>query len=313
MILLSSCGKYPVATSFSEKPVDNSFNNFLSGGNIASLKDAVYLNYNTGEVTYDGLYKLTDDKIENVYSDSGNTNYALTAPKLYQYAESMYAVKKNDETVYEFNDKSCEFTKSNFTQKVSNFPVYLSDDLVVYFSDGDRVSVKYKDLEEYTIDMEIVDFYVEKTTLFFLNHYGWVYSLDLTSPQSKYNIVTDKSEGSYGNIFSVCKDYIYYDTSHDSTEKELDGFYRYDIKSDESTLVTDKDVLGINQIDGQVFFSCSDGVYKDNSSGSPEKLTSLKAEELYIVDSKWLYLYNNNGKIYRITFDGKTAEAVNIK
>lgn len=311
MLLFCSCSKYPVAKTFSGNSIDNSFNNFVSGGNIVRVDNAVYFVYKTSNVQKAGLYKLTDDKIEKVYPFSDSMNF-LTSPRFYQCDDKMYAVEKGDENIYQFNIKNNSFSKSDFSQKIVNFPMYLSKNFDVYYTDDNKVSVKYDNSKVYTIDREATNFYISGKTLFLLNYYGWVYSFDLSTPQSKSRVVTDKSEGSYVNVFSVCGDYIYYDTSHSASEKTLDGFYRYDVKNDEATLVTQKDVFSINHINGQVFFSCKDGVYKDNPNGSPEKLSSLKAEELYIVDDKWLYLYNVGDDSYRMTFDGKTVELIFI-
>lgn len=305
VILLTSCGNYPAATDFECTPIDNSFNNCLAGGQISYFDNSLVYVFNGG-VFYIGAYKINEDGAENMLSDSTVVDYVYKAPGFYYYNDKLYSVDFENNDLLEYNENEKTLKKSNIDIKPVSDKLYISDDLIVYFSDNDKIKIRYKDNEEYSIDKSIDSFYIYDETLFFINDSGWLYSYDVSLNDSKPQFINYLRDGYFGNIFIISNGYVYYDCNGSYMDDIDSAFFRYSLKDDKTELICEDNVLSANTYNNKVYFSTDNGVYRVSQTEEPEKISNIKADEIYIVDTEWIYLYCNDGKIFRINDDDLT-------
>lgn len=311
-VVFASCSNYQTAQSFSGVAVDNGYNNFLAGGKLAYFDNALYCVYNTnGGIDNIGMYKITDNATESLFDSDSDSLYDFNV-QLYQYNNKLYSFVGDSKNLQVYSEQKKAFKNCNIKVK-SSTEYFLSDDLIIYYADNQNIKIKYKNKKEYTLNFDADRFYPVDNMLYIQNDKGWLYGYNLDTPKKEPEFIDYLADERQGNIFSVCGGYVYYDYSGDSLDERTDGLYRYSLKNKKSELVTDSDVSCVNFYNGEFYFVADNRAYLNKYDEAPKKLTDIKVDEIYILDENLIYLYDNNGNIYRITTDGNTVEKIEIK
>lgn len=307
------CSDYKIANDFSASPMNNSFNNCLSGGKIAYMDGSVYAVCTTSDIFDLGTYKINNDGISSLSDANPTVDYAFESQIYFNDSSNLYSFSNVNNTLLKYDKDKNIFTDACLDISPFSSEIYMSDDLIVYFSDNGLLNVKYASNPEYTLRTTVVNFTVKNDTVYVINDNGYLYSNNVTSGEGKC-LFLDKLNSSLSyNFMEVCNDYIFlgYLGTNDS-EKEP-GLYCYSITKKQFDIVTNDIITGFNSYQNEFFYSNNTGVYKvfsdSNSNLITEKISDITAEEIYICDDKWLYFYNN-GKIIRCDRNGKNIEKV---
>ncbi len=307
VIFLTACNSYTVATDFECKTINNSFNNYISGGKISYFDNSLICVFNGGIFNI-GTYKINGEGVENMLSDSTDIDYVYNAPRFYYYNDKLYSVDFHNEKLLEYNKNEKNFKKSDIDIKPYSDKIYISDNLIVYFSDKDKIKIRYKNYKEYSIDKSIDSFYIYNETLYFINDSGWLYSFDISSKDSKPQFINYLRNGYDGNIFIISDGYVYYDCQGSYTDDIDTAFFKYSLKDDKTELICKDNILSANTYNDKVYFSTDNGIYREEQNEEPKRISNIKADEIYIVDTEWIYLYCNDGEIFRLNNEGLTEK-----
>lgn len=306
-IILSGCTS--TAESFDSQQIDNGYNNSLAGGNMAYINNSLYLVYNSGDVLNIGTYKINNNGVECIF-ENAEADDIFTAPRLYQYNNQLYSVDCDKSAVLKYDSTEKKFLLSEFSIKPCSDKVYISDDLLVWYSDTEgTLNVKYKNSNEYTLDKQVYSYYVSDNVIYFMDCNGLLYSNDVTSGgDSKFiNKLNDYST----EIMSVCNGYCYYTYDGNNLSDYKSGLYRYSFTDDKSELILEEEVFGLNTYDDKMYIASESGIYADNGSNC-QKFSDIVTKEIYILDNEWIYTNDNSGNIFRISIDKKSVEKIDF-
>lgn len=318
LLSLSSCNsqKYSVADKFDYSQIDNSFNNTLSGTNLAYLDNTLYCIYYINNYQLEGIYSIDNSGCYKLIDGAKDlTSIASINPSFYNHASSLYMHNNLTNEFFKLDKSKNEFISYDIESIIGtnvsygcDEPLYWNDDLIIYYTGEDKKLAFVKEgrdeVKVYGVTGMPTKFYPYNNTLYMLNGYGWLYKTDMDNDNGRSEYLGELCDN--GSDFLLqCADYLYF------VDDKL-GLSRYSLKSEKVEQIIDCDVKAMNTYDNVVYYSSDDGFYSYNASGEIKKLTDLNAEEIYIFDTQWIYLYNTSGNIYRVAQDGSTVERVNI-
>lgn len=309
---LCGCSTNNTALDFSATSIDNSFNNYIAGANLAFDGESLYCVCISGDIINLGTFRVNENGVKNLLIDAQVSDDAFKAPKLYQYNNALYSVHWENHHILKYNEDKMCFEESEFDFEVYMDRVYLSDNLIVYYAADRSLKVRYADNDEFTISENAVSFYVSDNILYFIDNRGWLYKNDVTKCYGNSEFISYLNESTPQNVFTVCGDYIYFDYSGNELSEYKSGLYCYCISEDKVTYLSDKEVLSANSYNDVLYYTDSSGLYSVTKDSKPSKVSNKSSDEVYILDESWIYLYNKNGKIYRVTFDGSVCERVKV-
>lgn len=304
---LSSCAKK--ATDFSEKvTIENGINNFNAGGSLAFIDDSLYV-VNIANASYYGTYLVNSDGAKCLFDQPENleSNYSITAPRIYQYNNTLLFYQPSDSKLHQFDRENNTISNETLNISFDRGNCYISDDLSVY-SHGEHLMVQYKDNEAFQLEYDVSDFCVYENKIYFISGTGGLYYNDPSLLNPKSVLIKYPREECISSIM-MCGGYCYYIGDGSKRSNYNPGLYRYSFDSDQSELIKQEDVLSLNQRDDTLYFATNSGIYAADETGC-KKISGIKTEELYIFGDEWIYTYDSNGKIYRLSVDGKTVERV---
>ena len=307
--LLCSCGIEP-AEDFDSSPVENAYNNYHNGGKLAFKDGNLYLVNTFLDNAESGVYKINADGFENFYPlDSFTDDTFPEFMSLYNTDGKFYAKNLNENKLCIFDESSKSFNSSEYDLKLENNSFYLGKDYVVapdsFNEDGVELKV-VKDGKSQKIDYTFVNYYIADDKIYGSGTDEKMCCYDISS--EKFDEVAKVWIDPMTDKFFAANGYCY---SHDETGSSGTGFYRHDVKQGTELLLTDKTVNAINGYESKVYLSTDDGIYCFDGTNTA-RISDLKADELYIVDSDWLYALNTKtGELYRISMGNGKTEVVN--
>lgn len=306
-----SCENYEIAKTFNEKSVENGFNNYLAGGNMAYCNNTLYFkSYSRQNLGMMEAYKFSDNGKTEMLSNKKQYPFYYV-DNFYQYNNQIYSFLEEDNYLSEYDNENCQFTKSNIKANRSNI-YYLSRDLIITYKSGKKLNINYKG-KDYVIKLElgINHFYPVGDIIYLQNNRGWLYSYNLKTPDKEPQFIDELADDGGMNVFSVCGDYLYYDCDSDN-ENKPNGLYRFSLKDKSSNLVIDNEVSCVNSLGDNFYFVADGNLYLDNIQNKPEKLTDIKTKSIYIFDNKWIYLDDLEFNVYRVDYKNNIAEKINM-
>lgn len=300
--VLCSCTAERAAV-FDSKSIDNGYNNYLAGGNMAYKDNNLYVNFISDGYKALGTYKFNNDGVSQVLSgESVIGSYAFEVPEFYQLGNKIYAI---DDRVYIYDEAEDKLTESEY----GGIYDYISEDLSVV-KDGNELTVKYKDKPGYTIE-NVYDFYVAGNIIYSVNYDGWLYRNDVTEGNSKSTFMNYLTE-SYTRFLHVCGDNVYFYLDAANYDEHETGLYCYSIAEDSYKLILKGEVNCLNSFGDVLYIAAKNGIYRYNA-GEPEKITSRGAKEIYLLDEDWIYAVQNDaGNVYRVSLDGEKMEMIDF-
>lgn len=318
LLLFSSCNsqEYPVADKFDYPQIDNSFNNTLAGAQMSYYDNALYCVCYINNYQLKGVYSIDNSGCYKLIEGAkDSTSLASINPSLCNHNSSLYMLDNFTNDFFEFDQSKNEFMSCDMEKLIGanisywgGEPFYWSDDLVIYYTEEDKklafIRQGQDKVEVYGVNGIPTQFYPYNNELYMLNGYGWLYKTDMNGDSGRSEYLGELCDNG-SEFLLLCDDYLYF------ADYEL-CLSRYSLKSKKVEKIVGCDIKTINAYNGVVYYSSDDGVYSCNTAGDIKKLADLKAEELYIFDTQWLYLYNTSGNIYRVAQDGSTIERVNI-
>lgn len=309
-LCLCSCGQksYPMAESFNSPQIENSFNNNLAGARMAYANDTLYCSYYTNEVWFRGVYAINNNGC-NVLIPGSKTISAsdmFCNPLLFQYKNDLLLLDGFTNEYSVLDDNKEKLVTSDFDLNFWSTSVYLSDDLIIRFpGNSSKLSVKKSGEDEfdlYGITGHPVAFYPCDNTVYVMNDSGWLYRTDINKDNGKCEYISELEEIRC-KYFLECGGYLYIDCYEN-------GMYRYSIENGATEFIYQEKIDSMNSYEDMVYYSTKGGVFSCDTSGEINKLCNLRAEEIYIFDTEWIYLYNMCGEIYRVSQNGDTVERI---
>lgn len=310
LLLLSSTGCTKTAESFIAEEVENGFLNYLAGGNMVYFDNSVYLVCNAGDSVNIGTYKINDMGAEKIFEYS-QADYIFNTPRLYQYNNKLYNTRSKSGSIQKYNDTDKTFIDSELGIEMFSDTVYISDDLLVWNSDSDgTLNVKRNNNQTVELNNKSSKFYVENNTIFFINSDGWLYSYDVKNPDGQTNFLNYLNED-IPDCIAICGDYLYYSFSGNNMSDYKTGLYRYSFDNNTTELILEKDIYCLNTYSNKLYISTENGIYVYDENKC-SKFSGIKATEIYIFDTEWLYTNDNYGNVYRIGLNDNNTEKVDF-
>lgn len=307
-LCLCSCGQksYPMAESFNSPQIENSFNNNLAGARMGYKNNTLYCPKYYNEILFKGVYAVNSNGCEIVVEGDKTPTDLSCNPFFYEYdndlildnifTDERYKIQGNHTLIpvdYDFYHYGTD--------------IFVSDDYIIYYSDSATVNVKIKDKDEFPllyVTSYPIAFYPYGDELYVMNGSGWLYKTNIYKDKGACEYISTMNNAGC-SFMQITGDYLYY--------AAYSGLYRYSLNSGNSgdiETIDESEVISINSYDGTVFYSNKDGVFSCDESGEINKLCDLKAEEIYIFDTEWIYLYNKSGGVYRVKQNGDTVERI---
>lgn len=313
LLALCSCTTKK-ATTFNSKAIDNGYNNYLAGGRMAYKDNNLYVNFISDnylisdDTTSLGIYKFNNSGVTKVMTDAVKIDdYNFEYPFFYQFDDKIYVTATQNGKFAVYNEAEDKFTDSG---QDTSFDYY-SDDLRI-FSEAGRVTVRYKDNPEYTIEESVYDFYVSGNKIYIINDDGWLYCNDVTKGNAKSTFLNYLTE-SYVDFIHVCADKVFFNFSAADYDEYETGLYCYSIAEDKFSLVFKGEVNCINSYGDTLYIAADKGIYKYDSDDVTE-ITNRSAKKIYLLDEDWIYVVQNDaGNVYRISLDGATVETIDFR
>lgn len=309
-LLLQITGCTKTAESFIAEEVENGFLNHLAGGNMAYFDNSVYLVYNAGDSVNIGTYKINDMGVEDLLADS-RADYIFNTPCFYQYKNELYNTRSDNGKIQIYNDTDKSFIDSELKIEIFSDTTYISDNLLVWNSDSyGTLNVKTNNDETVELNQKSNKFYVENNTIFLINTDGWLYSYDVKNTDGQAKFLSYLNED-IPDCIAICGDYLYYNFSGNNMSDYKTGLYRYSFDNNTTELILEKDIYCLNTYSNKLYISTENGIYVYDENKC-SKFSGIKATEIYIFDTEWLYTNDNYGNVYRIGLNDKNTEKVDF-
>lgn len=306
---LISCENISKATSFDSKAINNGYNNYIAGGNIAYQNNNLYVNFLSHNYKTLGTYKFSKNGVQQIFTENNSIgDYSINHPFFYQTDNNIYVI--NNGSFMEYDNSKNELTQIKLNYDSFSNTSYFSEDLTV-IEDDNGIHVKSKDNYEYTIDDQFYKFYVYKNKIYLINFDGYLYYNDITKKNPDCVFLNDLTK-TQCDLFEVCGDYIYFYSNTSDYDEYETGLYRYSIIENKFDIILSGEINCLNSFNDQMYFSTNNGIYKDDIK-EISKLTSRSAKEIYLLDEEWIYaIQNDAGNVYRISLDGKKIEMIDF-
>ena len=309
-VTFSGCSNYKTAISFKEEKVENSYNNYLAGGNLAYCDNALYYFNNAFDrALRTKAYKFTDKGRTNMLGDKKIP--ALYFKGFYELDNKIYSFLEDDTFLSVYDSGNRKFVKSDFDIK-TKYDYYLSEKLIISYKNSKTLKVYYKE-KTYAVILEsgIDRFYPVDEIIYLQNNNGALYSYNLKTPDKAPEFIDELADGGSYKVFSVCGGYVYYD--YDKEDGDItNGLYRFSLKDESHKLVTDKEVSCVNSLNGKFYFVADGNLYLDNPQRESDRITDLKTKNIYIFDNKWIYLDDNNDNVFRVNTQSGVIERIDV-
>lgn len=308
--LLCSCGENS-ATSFESEAINNGYNNFIVGGDMAYKDNNLYVNfYSVDNAKSFGTYRFNDKGVQQIVKDKNSAGDSfLNRPCFYQQNNELFVFQNGD--CYSYDESKNKLSKVDFDYDAFEQGSIITDDLTVIIN-GTSIKVKYKNNSEYIISDDIYKVYVYNNVVYYVNSDGWLYCNDVTKSNSKSQFVSYLNEDTPTH-FMVCGDYVYFDSYLAEDDNNKTGLYKYSLSKDEVSLVHKGEINCLNSYNNIMYFSDNNGIYSDNNS-SVVAITNRCAKSIYLLDNKYIYaIQNDSGNVYRVTLDGQNTEIIDYR
>ena len=186
----------------------------------------------------------------------------------------------------------------------------MTDDLLVYYRSYERLKYKWKD-KTYKIKDEVSDFFVDGNNIYYFTRLQALKKISIDKGETEGEFGADIFEygGSEESIF--CNGEYYFEGENNDNKMVL---YKYSLKENKTEIVAEPPgIICMNCYDNNVYMATEKGVYCYNGVEC-ERISKIKAEEIYILDEDWIYTYNKDlFKVYRMNHDGENVEKINFK
>lgn len=271
--------------------------------------DTLYCTYYISEVWFKGVYAINSSGSKALIPGNKTISDISVNPFLFKMKDDLFLLDGFTNEYSLINQDENMLVKSDFNLEFWSTAIYVSDDLIISFppEGSSKISVIISDKDEfdlYGITGHPVAFYPCDNIIYVMNDNGWLYKTDIDKDSEKCEYISEL-EDIRCKCFIECDGYLYVDCYEN-------GMYRYSLEKGIIEYISSDEISSLNSYNGYVYYATKDGVFSCDASGEIKKLADLKAEELYIFDTQWLYLYNTSGYIYRVAQDGSTIERVNI-
>lgn len=314
---LSACNNMKRAETFNSTQINNGYNNYLAGGKMAYLNNELYVVYNTDTVMSLGTYKVNNNGAKLILKNDDNQGAvdgkpALETPEFYQINDEIYVSDIMHEDFEKYDVETDTLVEADFD--VAN---YVTENLSLTMlrpeDDYPALKVKYKGNEEYIIDEPVFDYCVCDDMIYFVNYDYRLFKNNPADGSPKSEFLSYLTEGCVSKLHAF-DGYIYFNNdAKDYFDETKTGLYIYSIADNSLKHILEREINCLNSYNGKLYIAADDGVYVAKPNAECKKISNLKASEIYILDTEWIYLLDDeNGKIYRITPDGKNSEILDF-
>ena len=314
IMLISLCislvGCTETATDFTDNTIENGYYNYLSGGNMASVDNSLYINVVTDSL-YMGTYKVDNDGTDLLFEEKIPVDYSVNAPCMYQLGDDVYLTDPDYTSFYLLDSEKDLLTDEKLNINMGLGLCYFSDDLTVCIDDHEKpLLVKYKENDEIRLEETVSSFTVYEDKIYFICDDGYLYVNDPSKLTSECELVSELNGNGSLTKMLVCDEYCYFTDSGSLVSDGKAGLYKYSFEKDSVEMVLQLEVLSLNVQDEKVYIATDKGVYVDDSSECT-RFSKIKTDEIYVFDDEWIYLYNGeNGKAFRVSNDGAKTQKI---
>ena len=311
VLTMSACAGFG-ADQIEIKPatVNNAYNNSKSTQDcpdLAQIGDKIYYHYHNRFGAHD------DYVIGNGYSKKLKTEGRLDLNNLYQ--GRLLDVSTNPITEYRSDTNEwipCDDIKlpddlSHYRVSVCNDTLYLETYEELYRYTGSAFQ-KWVTSEELGVRISLSEMYIDGDIIYYHKETENTDSFCRYDTTSKQTDEIDVGDVSIVAGFIAHNDCLYF----------LDNnkvLYRVDFNDKKATSMFEAGggSLLLNMCGDTLCIAVQfvdEGIYLSKQNGAFEKISDVDADELYLLDDSYVYYTAEEGKLYRLTVDGRKTERV---
>ncbi len=298
-----SCGEN--AKYFETKPVDNYINNYIAGGNLVRVEDALYYNYYSDNRS--GIIKISKNFNKSIYNSGFNFKGGIfVSDPLYTNGETLY---RYYEDITSFEKLSKNSWKGVEWKEINEYFYVLENDHTGEFNlySSKNNEIIYESIIQfypymsgcvfatYNYDRDCTEFYYfdsnnESLTLVGEMKHFWVHRFFI---EDEYLICSGTS-----TVTDVVDMNVYYLSLADFDDIE--------------SIYTDNSFDGspiLNVYNSVVYICTDEGIYSFDLKTKESKLICNEiAEECYILDDEFLYFVDYKDKLSRVNLKTNVVE-----
>lgn len=302
--------------SVSGSIINNDYNNYLAGANLARIDKKLYYNYYKSPTCY-GLIEISREEPKRIHWNgekwfgSDHYNYPIRA-----YDDKL-VVKKNDCELICYSSVTKEF--GEFDEFPCSYIGTINVEEASYCISSDESNlIKYRNDQKIILTNDYV------TNLYLSNEYIYYAAYVQMYEKSevhicRYSTLDDDIEvlcvtQVLPETLYVYDNYIVFIGYTNDTMDAQKGLFKIDMNLSSyeiKTIVVDDSILSLNLFDGVAYIASKSGIkIYDINSDDFNLLCDEYAEECYILDDKWVYFVGKNCVLWRVTQDGAVVEKV---
>ncbi|MBQ3068369.1 MAG: hypothetical protein IJD01_00280 [Clostridia bacterium] len=281
--------------------VDNDLNNFIAGGNLVRIGDALYYNYNQTDAC--ARMKLSAD---GATPDMGVThkgfNSALGLAIMRKHQDCIVYRPSDDplseqvpfvDIFFQETDSACVYLR--YKEEELPAAVDRTAALVIFENGFETVLAE---------DVILWKFYVAEDTVYYFKSLGHRCEL------RKHDLRTHTDEAVVEHAirqvpfecFAVGSNVVF--SLHN-------GVYLATLDEGGTLTHIKNGFTSLNVYNRLVYMAAEDGVSTyDPTTGKTQVLCTRPATECYILDDTWVYFVSDNDSLWRVSQDGRTEEHV---
>lgn len=301
LVLLCSCAEkvhYEEAVLYDVKMIDNNYDNLLSGGHITFFDSKLYICHSKDGLLFDSLYCVDDSGVKLISRMNNSEALFAEAPRLFNDNHKLYGVDFFEQKIVKYDDSINKFVDSEYDIKPNSAIPYLSDDLKVWCSGVNELSYQYKNDKPITVS-DVFLFYVRDKLIYYQDYYGRLLMLDCTESKSTGQLISSLSQEHCSDKMIIVDNYCYYNSDDGNDSSYKTGFYCYSLKNNRDLLLSNNTMCSMVSYQNKIYATDGDCIYVIEGEKFT-KIGNISAQEIYIVDEEWIYLYNYGNEFYRI-------------
>jgi len=303
-------------------PVDNDYNNALFSPIFVRSGDSLYYFYYNDSFAFDGLYKITSQKIERIYVpvDKKGGAYLIrtynNTPIMFYQNEGIHTYDAKQSELLLLSKKSA-LSQINDSFLITEFgTVFAKKDsysacyaIALQTNDGEQLLV------EVEADHESIGSYYLKDGLLY---YNIVYSNKNPSLRANHLHVYDFSNGTDRFVYDFgsapCSQFLIESNYLVYVCNSLNSLYLIDLNQDilePTKIYSSSNLFAFNAYNGKIYIPTKEGLNSyDLLSKELSPLCDQKSDWCYIVDDYWVYFVGEKSALWRVPQAGGEAEKV---
>ena len=286
--------------------INNTLYNTRNSGHIAYADNCLYISTSNNK----RIIEISNNQIRYVDTTTLDVDHTPEGPfvKIFNFNNELYAIPISDknQVLMKYNKNEEKFVETDMGIKPYYDSIFLSDNLWVWKEDINNYNMHIKyNKKEYILNNNTCLFSVFNNVVYFISG-DCLYEFSPKEAKPESRLLADLDDKNIHSMY-VLHDRCYY--------LSTDGLYRYSFTEKNIKLISDKDVSNLNIAENKLFFSTkNDGIYYVEKD-SVKKFSDIGRNSegiicLYVVDDTFLYSYETNGEIYRISISTGKAEPV---